>query len=127
MIKATTTTLDLAKETTIGLSVGFEKNADISITRPIHIMSRSYFLIPLLSSSNRDDVTIKSAKGYEIGSHLEFSSNFLKRENYKLDLLWQNQISYSNSSRDINFGPTSGSLKSTGLNLLSLVGISYHF
>ena len=127
IIKATSTALDLINETEVGPLIGYEKNGIINIIRPININSRSYITIPLIAYSDRDDVSLKSIKGFEVGSILEFNSNILKRENYKIDFLWQNEVNYTNTSRNINLGSSSGSLKSSGVNLKSMVGISYNF
>ncbi len=127
LLKATTTSLDLTKEAQIGLMLGYDKMWILPTTKPTSINLRSTITIPFSASSDKTDTTINSLKGFELKSNMELSRVIFKREDYALNFVWQNELMYGQTSRNINWGTNSGKVDLTKIEAKSLVGLGFSF
>ena len=127
LLKATTTSLDLTKEAQIGLMLGYDKMWILPTTKPTSINLRSTITIPFSASSDKTDTTISSLKGFELKSNMELSRVIFKREDYSLNFVWQNELMYGQTSRNINWGTNSGKVDLTKIEAKSLVGLGFSF
>ena len=127
LIKATTTSLDLTKESQIGLILGYDKTWVLPTTKPTSIDLRSSIIIPFSASSDKTDTMISSLSGFEIKSNLELSRTIIKREDYSLNLIWQNELGYGKTSRNVVWGSNNGKVGLTKIEAKSLIGIGFSF
>ena len=127
LIKITTTELDLAKETQLGLMIGHNKTWVLNTTKPTSINLRSTITIPFKNSSDKSDVTVSSLSGFDLKSNLELSRTIIKREDYALKFIWQNELSYGQTSRSVVWGTNSGKVDLTKIEAKSLRGLGFSF
>lgn len=127
LIKATTTSLELNKESQIGITMGHDKTWELSTTRPTSINLRSTIFIPFKNSSERSDVTFNSISGFVLKSQLEISRAIIKREEYSLNFIWQNELMYESTSRKANWGANSGKINLSSIGASSLIGLAFQF
>jgi len=127
LIKATTTSLDMTKEGTLGIMLGYDKTWKLPTNKLTEITSRSTFVLPFQNASDKVDVTFKSISGFELKTNLEISRALVTSENYGLSFLWQNELSYAKSSRTISWGSSSGKVELTKIEAKSLLGLGVSF
>jgi hypothetical protein len=127
IIKATTTELDLSKESQLGLMIGHNKTWILPTTKPTSINLRSSITIPFKNSSDKSDVSFTSLSGFELKTNLELSRTIFKREDYALKFIWQNELMYGQTSRSIVWGTSNGKVNLTKIEAKSLVGLGFSF
>lgn len=127
LLRVTTTALGFSKETQIGLMFGYDKTWDLKTVKPTTINLNSTITIPFSSSTNKTDTTSRSLKGFEFKAEAEISRVIFKKENYSLSVIWQNELVYGQTARQIKWDTSNGQVKVKKTEAKSLIGLGFNF
>lgn len=119
--------IDMNKQTLMFLVLGAQKDIELSTAKPTALKFKTWFKLPVSSSTDNAQVEVKSVTGIGVRGQVELNRQIFAKLNYSLHATWMAQLGYQKVSERVEWDTSAGKVESNLIDSSTALGLLIKF